>query len=279
MDSGEGDGTDVRRAVLALAVVDDLDLAPGTRGVRLPSGVEVPWPHLRAALDGAAPGSAEARRRLRLELQVWELLAEPGRLRLLGRPSGPTVVGTPVLGGAVTLVLGVRAGSLLDPCVLAVPPRVRTVAGLSPSARDRARERLEHLGSLASGRLRRVPRVVEALGEADPLTLLCSATFRSALAAGCPTGLRALALPDLRRAWVDPRPEDVEFAPAVRELTDPEWRGFDRLLLVTPDEVALARATPPELVIDLRDEPADVRTAPRAPWARRAGRRPRRPAG
>jgi hypothetical protein len=58
----------------------------------------------------------------------------------------------------------------------------------------------------------------------------------------------------LRRGWLDLSRIDPAFTAAAAAATTPEERGFDRPLLLTVDEVALAAAGGRPAEIVLRDE-------------------------
>jgi hypothetical protein len=101
------------------------------------------------------------------------------------------------------------------------------------------------MGALAAARLTRdggSSGVLRPVGGVDALTLLASRAVRRHLAETDSTGMRAIACPVRARAWFDLARIDPAFVGAAWGATD-EWdRGLPRPLLVTVDEVAIARA-------------------------------------
>jgi len=77
--------------------------------------------------------------------------------------------------------------------------------------------------------------------------------------------MRAVAVPDRRRGWLDPSRIDPAFVGAAWTATDPPWRGIAVPLLVTADEVGAARP--------LGDVVAQALDLPR-PWFKRGWSRP-----
>lgn len=248
-----------RRAVLAVAVLDDLDVVPGDAGVTVPGAspsdppVSLRWADVAAAVGTAPPGSALSRRRLLREAALHRALLAPGvpGLHLLALPPGRRpddawpIARVP--GGALTVGLGVDLGTpeaARRPALVPVPERLRRLlpadrAAVHDLVADR-RSELDRLGALAAARLVRQPDVLVPQGPADVPTLLASAPFRQALAAGCPSGLRTVALPSRLRGWLDARRADPGFVPLAYALLDEEEQAFDRVLLVSAEEVALA---------------------------------------
>ncbi len=130
------EAAELRRAVLAVAVLEDVDLVPADGGVLLPgrAALEVPWAECRSALAGAPPGPG-ARRFLAGWLRARRWAADLGarelarRLRPLGLPvghvlhPGSTWVRERPLGDALDLGLGAVG---LDPAepdvVVPLPP-------------------------------------------------------------------------------------------------------------------------------------------------------------
>ena len=248
---------ELRRGVLAVQVLDDVDVTPADDGVVLPGDprLHVPWSECRSALRGRAPDGPEGRLRLAAWLRARRWAADAGtglaqRLRPVGLPvdhalhPGPDWVRQRVLGGALDLGLGAAS---LDPAapdgVVLLPPPALRDAGLDPGAAwTAARALLERRGEVAAqllagdaqGRLRPV-------GDCDVVTLLGAAALRRALAerAG---GLAAAVVPMRTRGWTDLTLVDPAFAPAAAAATGPAERGFARPLLVTADEVQMVPA-------------------------------------
>ena len=258
----------LRQCVLAVSVLNDLDLEPADDGVRIGSGRVLPWSALRAGLRGTDPESPVARVRLATWLRAVTSLAwrSPqdlaSRARPVGLPvghvhhPGPAWVREPVLGGALDLGIGlVGVGS--DPDAVIVPPAGVLAAcghddaGWWPDCRDY----LDRMGELAAVRYRRDPRQpLRPMGDCDVATLLGSARLRQELVGT--DGMRAAAVPTRSRGWLDLSRIDPAFALAAASLAGDEERGFERPLLLTVDEVVLARPGGDPALEALRDAAA-----------------------
>jgi hypothetical protein len=263
----------LRRCVLAAAVIDDVDVFPqaGDGGVvlrdvpvahgRRPSPVRLTWAQVAEATAGHDLDSPLARQRLTRWLHlVWWLAELPAEMlqdgaRLVGLPRGH--VHHPgerwavarVLGGALDVGFGVAG---LGPAVegesevVVVPPSAVRAAGVDPQSwLAPADERLARLSELAAQRRARDPRSpVTPYGDADVLTLLAGRALRAQLA-GCEgDGIALVAAPTRIRGWTRFSSIDPAYIPLVYRATPPELRGFPAALLVTADEVVLARAGP-----------------------------------
>jgi len=263
----------LRRCVLSVAVLDAVDVEPGDDGVVLPGvpPVAVPWADLEACLVGLDPDAPGARHRIRGFLRLRRAVAErgwgaAGWLRSTARPValpaghvdhlGPAWIRERLLGGALDLGVGV-----LDPdggpgAVLSLPPTVAAVAGADPPAWwPRLRAHAERMGRLASARLHRDgATVLRPVGGCDVLTLLASASLRSYLAHADGSGMRSVAVPIRSRGWFDLRRVDPAFVAAAWTATPEADRGVPRALLVTADEVALARDGGDRLLQALDDD-------------------------
>jgi hypothetical protein len=257
----------LRRLVLTVAVLDDVDVEPRETGVLLTGDipVEVPWPELSAAVGHLDLESPVARIRARRHLVGRRLAAgtTPEALQARARPVGfPTDdalhpgrawVQESVLGGALDLGLGfVGVGE--DPDAVVVLP----VEGLDAVAASRwwpeARRYLERMGTARAERfLQRPEEPLRPSGDCDVVTLLGSRALRTALAGRDGTGMAAVAVPMRRRGWCDLRRIDPAFAVAAAAATDEELRGFPRPLLVTVEELGLARAGGRPADLPLRD--------------------------
>jgi hypothetical protein len=249
---------ELRQGVLAVSVLDGIDLVPSERGVIL-SGrprIGVPWHQLAAACGARCPSSPAGRRRmaglLRLSRRFADLGADaadrlvagvvvmalpPGHVDHLG----PTWVQRRLPGGALCLGLGVRG--LVDEETLPVPAGVLEAVGLSaadcwPAALARS-ERMSGLAVQQWGRDWTQAGVLHPVGGCDVLTLLIGAPLRAALADGDGTGMRALAVPNRTRGWFDLARVDPAYVALAWRLTDEQERGLPRPLLVTRDEVVL----------------------------------------
>jgi hypothetical protein len=253
------DETALRRCVLAVSVLHDLDLAPADDGVRLPdaNGVLVTWAMI-AQVAGAEPGEeAPARHRVAALLRLHRLVSELGdeaaagvreALRLVALPPGhidhpgPDWVVRRLPGGALDLGYGVY-GLLDEPdrCVPLAPSLTERLGLQGRDSWSAVREYTERMGTLAAARLARDGRegVIRPVGGCDVLSLMASRTLRRHLAEGDGTGLRAVASPTRQRAWYDLRHMDPGFVQAAWQLTDEPDRGLAIPLLVTADEVAV----------------------------------------
>jgi hypothetical protein len=151
-----------------------------------------------------------------------------------------------VLGGALETGLGLRGvdddGRPSLDAVGLLPAGVLVAARVDlAEAAVRADRYLTDMATLAADRLRRDPTaVLRPLGDADVLTLLAAREFRVALLDGM--GMRSAAIPSRTRGWLDLGRLDPAFALSAALLTEADERGFPRPVLVTADEVTLARA-------------------------------------
>jgi hypothetical protein len=297
----------LRRGVLAVAVLDDVDLEPTDAGVVVPSPsgaarALVGWERVAQAAAGRAPESTVARLRIATLLRTEALLADgmpdtswAGRhVRALALPAGhPLHPGRGwaverVLGGVLDVGLGLVDLPWAADGVVPLPPSAAAGAGPAsdplatwwPMARDHARR----MGALAAVRVGRDAGAGAGTGQAsapgpddgpgthpagtlrpvggcDVLTLLATRPLRVSLAASDGSGMRAVAVPTRSRGWYDLRRVDPAFAGAVWSATDEAARGVPRPLLVTRDEVALARAggDPAAVALDLPSPPRPVR--------------------
>ncbi len=248
----------LRRGVLAVAVLHDVDLQPADDGVDLPGAVpvHVSWAECTSALAGSQPDSTDGQGRLAGWLLARRWLADhhlgdlAERARPVGLPvshtihPGPAWVRHAVPGGALDLGLGLLG---LDPAqpdsVVVLPEGVWAPAGIDPAPWwTPARAYLAAMCRLAVDRRRRSPDDgVRPMGNCDPVTLLGCGDFRSALV-GSAGGMAAVGAPMRDRVWTDLRRVDPAFVVAAAAATDPDQRGFPRPLLVTADEVTLVGA-------------------------------------
>jgi len=274
------DDRDLRRALLAVAVLDDVDLRPDDRALVLlpPRGAEVhvPWSTAAAVLGDLDPSGADARVRLRSWLRTRATVAALGAgapavldagVRALALPPGsalhpgPAWVRRRVMGGALDVGLGLVGVVREETGTVPLwPDAAAALDGLLDvdAAAARAEERLEAMGALAVEHLSREVRwlqrgqlpgrpsaaVLRPLGGCDVPTLLASARLREHLSSEDGTGMRALAVPTRSRGWYDLSRVDPVFVAAAWTATEPDQRGLPRPLLVTADEVALARRRP-----------------------------------
>ena len=269
---------ELRRGVLAVCVLDDLDIDPTPLGVTLPGSpsVWISWGECRRALAGHDPETPAGRQRLSRWLLARRWAADLGREELHGRlrPAGLPVehplhpgldwVRRRVLGGALDLGLGAVDLDPADPdrVVLLPQPLLDACAIDAESQWSSAEAYLDRMGALAAERVRLDRKgQLRPLGDCDVVTLLGSRALRLAIAAEA-GGLGAVVVPMRRRGWTRLALIDPAFGASAAAATDPADRGFERALLVTPDELTMAAdgGRPEELA--LRDPAAD------APWVK-----------
>lgn len=269
---------ELRRGVLAVSVLHDVDLEPDARGVTLTGSpdVRVSWSECRRALAGHDPESSTGRRRLTdwLLARRWCADLPKDTLELLLRPVGLPLehllhpgldwVRERVLGDALDLGFGAVSIDPADPDrVVLVPLTALDHAGIDAEAAwASARRLLEGLGVLAAQRVARDPKGrLRPYGDCDVLTLLGARSLRTSIAAAA-GGMGAAVVPMRRRGWTKLVLIDPAFGPAAAAATSAAERGFPRPLLVTADELMLAtQGGRPEQIV-LRDPAAD------APWIR-----------
>ena len=247
---------ELRRGILAVSVLRDLDIDPAPLGVTLtgPPAVWVPWGECRRALAGHDPETAEGRDRLARWLLARRWAADLPREALLARlrPVGLPVehalhpgldwVQVRVLGGALDLGLGAVGLDPGDPDTVVLLPTPLLDAG------DLAAEQLwpdalgylERMGGVAAERLATDAKgLLKPIGDCDVVTLLGARSLRSAIARAA-GGMGAVIAPMRRRGWTRLSLIDPAFGPAAAAATAPPERGFARPLLVTADELAMA---------------------------------------
>jgi hypothetical protein len=269
---GDSSGTALRRCVLAVSVLNDIDIVPGDAGVTLDGTppVTVGWDEIALAIGDAQPESRRARERLSrwFVQRRWVADRPHAELRELARPIGFPVddehhpgnewVRERVFGNALDLGIGLSG---LDPerpdSVVVVPTALIEAAGAHPALwwHD-ARLYLDRMGELAVRRWRARPdEVIRPMGDCDVVTLLGSAVFRTALVE-LEGGMRQVVVPMRTRGWLDMSRIDPAFAIAAAAASNSADRGFPRALLVTREEVVLALpgGRPHEIV--LRDPAA-----------------------
>jgi hypothetical protein len=269
------EATALRRCALAVAVINDIDVVPASNGIVLPGDrdLELSWAECRRALAGASPETSEARTRLKRWFQMRRWLADRPIVDLAdrARPYGAGVesplhpgldwVRRRVLGDSLDLGFGFVG---IDPdqpdLVLPVPHEVLRAANIEPSSWwPTAIVYLERMGEMAAERLVRYPKAaLRPMGDCDVVTLLGSRTFRQAVVHEVPDGMRTVAVPMRSRGWLDLTRIDPAFSAAAARLTSEEERGFDRPLLVTREEVVLARTDGDVIRAGIEDRIAPV---------------------
>lgn len=268
----------MRRGVLAVSVLHDLDIEPAKLGVTLTGekSVWVSWGECRRALAGHDPETADGRERLARWLLARRWAADLSvddlreRLRPVGLPvdhvlhPGLDWVRRRVLGDALDLGLGAVDIDPDDPDhVVLLPQPLLDAMGLDAEVEwMEAEAYLERMGTVAAERLRLDAKgQLRPIGDCDAVTLLGAVSLRTFIAeqAG---GLGAVVAPMRKRGWTRLALIDPSFGPAAAAATGPLERGFTRPLLVTAEELTLSidGRRSPEVV--LRDPATD------APWLR-----------
>jgi hypothetical protein len=252
------DAQQLRRCALGVAVLHDVDVLPSPHGVVLPGSpdVMISWAECRRAIGGAEPESLEGRQHLKhwLELRRWLADRPIEDLAERARPYGACVeselhpgldwVRRRVLGDTLDLGFGFVG---IDPSQpdLVIPIRqpLLQAAGVEPAPWwPSATVYLERMGEMAAERIDRTPLApLRPMGDCDVVTLLGSRTLRQAIVSGVANGMRTVAVPMRTRGWLDLNRIDPAFSAAAARLTPLEERGFNRPLLVTREEVVLAR--------------------------------------
>jgi hypothetical protein len=246
---------ELRRGVLAVSVLHDLDIEPAKLGVTLTGDptVWVSWGECRRALAGHDPETHDGRERLGrwLLARRWASdvpvadLAE--RLRPVGLPidhllhPGLDWVRRRALGDALDLGLGAVDIDPDDPDhVVLLPQPLLDAVGLDAEVQWVAAEGyLERMGALAAERMKLDPkRQLRPIGDCDVVA------------------------PMRRRGWTRLALIDPAFGPAAAAATPDKDRGFARPLLVTPDELALAPEGGRPEVLALKEQTVD------RPWLR-----------
>jgi hypothetical protein len=234
----------------------DVDVLPSPVGVVLPGApdIVVTWTECRRAIAGAHPESEDAQRLLKRWLQIRRWLADRplDDIAERARPYGVWVesplhpgldwVRRRVLGDTLDLGFGFVG---IDPTrpdvVVPVPHRLLHAAEIEPSPWwPNAIVYLERMGEMAAQRLE-LTLQLRPMGDCDVVTLLGSRTLRNAIVKPVPDGMRTVAIPMRNRGWLDLSRIDPAFSAAAARLTATDERGFDRPLLVTRDEVVIAR--------------------------------------
>ncbi len=259
----------LRRCVLAVSVVHDLDLRPLDDGFAIMSVPEivVTLTQCWQAIGDADPDGDEGRRRLTRWLQARQWVSERSlddlaeSVRPVALPVGHSLhpgadwVRKSIIGGSLDLGFGALG---LDPAnrdqVVVVPPGIFEAVNVDPAPWwPTAMEYLENMGALATVRWRQQPKApLRPMGDCDVVTLLASIVFRGALCADS-EGLRAAVVPMRTRGWLDPSHIDPAFAQTAAALTSADERGFSRPVLLTAEEVTIALANGRPAQIVLRD--------------------------
>jgi hypothetical protein len=272
-EPSEAERASLRHCVLAVAVLHDVDLRPDDNGVQLSSGRLISWSTLAMALHPLDPAAPAARARLAAWLVALRMISwrSPDDLAERARPVGLPVghglhpgrswLREPVPGGAIHLGFGFLGVGADPEAVHVLPAGVVEVAvgdaDLLASWWEPARTYLDAMGSLATERhLRRPAEPLRPMGDCDVITLLGSEELRRALVGDHSHGMRAAAVPTRKRGWLDLSRTDPAFALVAASLADADDRGFPRPLLITREEVAMARDGGDPVLQALREAPA-----------------------
>jgi hypothetical protein len=264
---------ELRRGVLAVSVLQDLDIEPAKLGVTLTGSptVWVSWGECRRALAGHHPETAAGRERLGRWLQArrWanDLPLEDlrDRLRPVGLPvdhllhPGLDWVRRRARGDALDLGLGAVDIDPGDPDhVVLLPQALLDAVGLDADVEwTAAEDYLERMGTVAAERMKLDAKgQLRPIGDCDAVTLLGSRNLRTAIADAA-GGMGAVVVPMRRRGWTRLALIDPAFGPAAAAATEEHERGFSRPLLVTPDELVLAPDGGRPEVVALRDPAVD----------------------
>ena len=258
-----------RRAVLAVMVLEEMDLVPTADGVVVPGPMEslVGWDEIEECVARAGT-EADARRLVSALIRLHVVVADLGghatevlapSLRLLALPQqhvvhpGPSWTRDTVLGTSLDIGIGIIdvVGGRSD-CV-PVPSAVASMLH-ADNLWDSVRLHAEEMAQICAARLRRegatartvsqmrsrVPRgVIRPVGGVDVPSLLSTTTLRQAIVSGDPSGMRAVAAPMRNRGWYDLSLTDPAFVGAAWAATDDVQRGLRGPILVTAEEVAV----------------------------------------
>jgi len=272
------DTTQLRRCILAVCVISDVDAVATDDGVEV-EGSLVRWTDVAETVGRADPMSGAARRRVERLLRLHALVARERwaavdllthAARLLALPHGhadhlgPAWAEDRLPGGALDVGLGVLGLAGRDPDeVVPLPPSVARAVCLPRSVLWlQVLAHAEEMGRLAISRLERdgthTYGVLRPVGGCDVLSLLAGPSLRRWLASGDGTGMRALAAPMRTRGWFDLVHVDPAFVGPAWMATQEQLRGVSSPLLVTRDEVGLAvpGAAAAELALRARRRPA-----------------------
>ena len=289
--TGTWHATALRRACLAVSVLEDIDLTPAADGIAVdgPRPSFLPWWVIADEVGEVDPETPAAHRRLSTLLALHRMVAHSPdagdtftkAARLLALPAdhvytpGSDWARERILGGA--LLAGVGLHDVLGEDTVPLPWSVAEAARV-PVAElwGAAREHGDAMARLVIQRLERSPgstedeacvtarqSVVRPIGGVDVLSLLATPGMRRYLAESDRTGMRAIAVPMRSRGWFDLARIDPAFVQAAWTATEPEQRGMPRPMLVTGDEVVLGPTGNPPAEV-LADPAAKVRRSTRS---------------
>ena len=264
--------------MLAVSVLDNIDIVAGDAHVSVQGShpdLTLSWDEIDRVVGGSDPDSDAARRRLRMWVRLragLSRLDDPVEFtRAVGLPPGHPLhpgrswVAASVPGEALDLGLGVL-GLLDDPDEVVVAPPSLFVAARCDTSDwwPRQARELERTGRLAAERLLREDSgPLRPFGDLDVLTLLGSTSYRTTLCEADPLGWRTAAVPMRTRGWLDLGRIDPAFAAAAALATEPDERGFQRAVFVTPEEIVMVSSLGRSARHALEDPPAGI-----DPWLR-----------
>jgi len=254
----------LRRAALAVCVLDDVDLTLGEHSVRIDNRIEISWAELEHALSPHEADSVAVIAAARLWVRSRLLLATLstreflGRVRPIGLPvghvlhPGPFWVHEKIPGGALDLGLGIRVASDTDHDVMVLDPHLAECARIDlDDAWPRALAYRADMVNRGTEYVTRDPLgTLRSIGDCDVPTLLTSAKFREALVSVDPIGMRSVAVPTRSCGWLDLSRIDPTFAIQAAAAVAPADRGFERPILITKDEVVHARENRPSALVE-----------------------------
>ena len=237
--------------MLAVCVLDDLDIAIGDHSAIVADTIEMSWSEIELAIapyssDGdRAVRSARTWVRTRLRVSNWSPAQQLARVRPMGLPVGHVLhpgalwVRERVLGGSLEVGLGLRDTADDPEVVQVLDPALVTYLGINIDVWwERACNYREEMAEFAIERLARDPvSTLRSVGDCDVPTLLSSRAFRHQIVQVDDSGMRSAAVPTRTHGWLDLGRIDPAFAVAAADAVPDEQRGFTRPLLITRDEV------------------------------------------
>lgn len=241
--------------MLAVCVLDDVDLEVSDDGVRVDRVIDLPWDEVEYALSPHDPDSAAAISatrawvRTRLHLARWSPTERLARVRPVALPvghalhPGPLWAREQVSGGALDVGLGIRGVGPNPEEVVVLDPMMLAGADADHDLWwDRANSYRADMAAYAIERHARDPlATLRSIGDCDVPTLLSCPAFRQQLASEDTLGMRSAAVPTRTHGWLDLGRIDPAFAVAAASAVEPPHRGFPRPILITGEEISQVR--------------------------------------